>query len=220
MRLAIPSDAVFMQGILERSDVRRQIQLGFPLERMPSATFLLDHCRLLVSDNGFIVFDQLADKVLQIHIIFVPDGNVFPKIREIREAVAWAFSSTPATEIVAKVYDGNPMVLEIGKRLGFRTMSQHRHMHYLRLGIEDWVFQDYDLRSGEGLREQLQLEEAEPVDRLLGFLQSSDKMGYGSKGMELVSRYFILLGMASLRVESWSPLTLSHQGVQVVVNPV
>ena len=81
----------------------------------------------------------------------------------------------------------------------------------------DWMFRDAALvEPGTVLRERLGLPVNPAVSSILGFAASLPP-GMEPKGAELMSRYAILFGIPSLRVESWSPFSLSWNGTVVEV---
>ena len=209
-------DAPFMQSILDLPGIERGLRGGYP-GLFPSAKMLLDLGKVAVFEDGFFAFIRVADKAYEVHTCFVPNGDFFAKVRKAREALRWIFTTTWADEVQTQIHAHNRVALHLARRGGFVPMGATDIRSWHRLSLIDWMLRDAALvEPGTALRERLGLPVNPVVSSILGFVTCLSP-GMEPKGAELMSRYAILLGIPSLRVESWSPFSLSWNGTVVEV---
>ena len=205
-----------MKGILDIPEIERGLRGGYRCV-LPNPKLLLDLGEVAVFEDGFFSFIRVAERIYEVHTCFRPNGDFFAKARKAREALHWMFTTTWAEEIQTQVPADNRVALHLARRGGFIPMGATEERTWHRLSLSDWLFRDASVvEPGMTLRERLGMRTNPAVASILGFLAALP-VGMEPKGAEVMSRYAILLGIPSLRVESWSPFSLSWNGTVVEV---
>ena len=210
------ADVAFIQEILDLPEIERGLRGGYP-RMLPTARFLLDVGEIMVFEDGFFAFVHVAEKIFEVHTCFRPNGDFFAKVRKAREALRWIFLNTWAEEVLTQVQVDNRVALYLARRVGFVQLGATDNRSWHRLTLVDWMLKDSTLvEPGLALWSRLGLCTNPVVTSILGFLTVLNPR-MKAKGAEVMSRYAILLGISSLRVESWSPFSLSWNGTLVEV---
>jgi len=224
MRLATIEDRAWIESVCNSPAIRVWVHCdgAGPCNALP---YLTPPSFSIVGEEGCFLGQCLEPGRYAVHTNIMPGYRGSKAIRAAEEAIAIAFLSRDATELVTMVPHVIPHAKLVARAVGFhQRFTRHRawpvdgqlySIDFLSLSIDDWIFRGRCVSAGEAFHARLHGELGQPAhghdfvhDCYVGAAVEMVRHGQPKKAVAVYNRWARFAGYQPVKIVSEHPLRI------------